>query len=609
MCGIIGTSDHNLDLVKKAIGLLAHRGPDHEGLFTDGVVALGHRRLSIIDLTASSNQPIVSDDGNYVIVFNGEIYNFSELRDDLKKQGVVFKSNGDTEVILRGYIHQGTSFFSRLRGMWAFAIYDKTKSLIVLSRDHFGIKPLYYGVKDNNLFFASEMKALKQMGLGQAINSKHYYQFFNLGYFIAPHTPYADIFKAKPGEILVWDINNKKLSCEALDLSGANESSLIIDQGEAVKTIDQAIHNSVEAHFVADTPVGILLSGGNDSSLLAAVAKDLGKNPTAYHLRVQGSTDTYYADRVARHLGLNYESIEMNQQALEEQYEKLETIMDEPTGDTSIIPTSLIYSLIGKKTKVVLSGEGGDELFGGYLRHAKLLRHKNIFPNNSWHTFFDRLMSGTTSGHLTTINPIVGKVRNAFLSGAVTDDLIWTYLQQVKIADFPIESSLMRQDMHELWATKKMALPANLFFDAAMYLPNNLMYKNDISSMASSIEARVPFLDKEFFAATAKLDPNLRLSSTYQSKKILKEVMLKYLPKELVYRDKKGFGFRFSSYNKEVFLRDGKKAFRFHRDHAQDFGIGPQLAKFIADANVEIVLDKYPRFAFALITNWLLMRK
>lgn len=609
MCGILGISNNSIDLVKDSIGLLTHRGPDYEGLYCDEEVSLGHRRLSIIDLTSGSNQPMVSEDGDYVIVFNGEIYNFAELRNDLEKSGVIFKTNGDTEVILNGYIHQGIDFFSLMRGMWALAIYDKKKSSIILSRDYFGIKPLYYGLKDSDLVFASEIKVLKNMYLGQKINSKYYYQFFNLGYFIAPHTQYADIFKMKPGEIIIWSIDDKKIKSKQINITGEdNHQFKELDEQEVSTIVENSLRDSLQAHFVSDVPVGILLSGGNDSSLLVALAKELGKNPTAYHLSIKGSSDTYYADKVAKHLNIPYQSIEMDQDLLDRQYHKLIDILDEPTGDVSIIPTSLIYSLINKQTKVVLSGEGGDELFGGYLRHNVLLKHSKVTRKNLTYGLFSNLMSTSSYRSISLINPFLARIRN-ILNNKINNDVIGVYLQQVKIVDFPIAPNKIRDDLYQLWHDKTVSSPASLFFDIAMYLPNNLMYKNDIASMFSSIEARVPFLDKVFYNSILKINDIFRLSPRYQSKKILKNILLKYLPVDLVVRNKKGFGFNFLTYHKELFLRDLKEALVFHRNNADKFGLDCNLKTFIADSNCEIILKKYPRFAFALVTNWKLMAK
>ncbi len=607
MCGIVGFSYKNEVDLKKSLQKIAHRGPDNSGCYFDENVSFGHNRLSIIDLSDFANQPMISKDGGSVIIFNGEIYNFKDLKMDLERSGVKFKTNSDTEVILRGYEKEGIGFFSKMRGMWAFAIYDKKDKKIILSRDLFGIKPLYYSIDSNNhFFFSSEIKGIKNL-LKLSPNKEFYYQYFNFGFFVAPNTCYKEVKKVEPGEVLVWDLIGKKLKSQKIDLIGNYSKNLVNNFEDTIDVLNQSILDSVRSHFVSDVPVGILFSGGNDSSLIAATASKIGKKPTLYHLDIKGSTDSYYADKIANHLGLELKSYEMNNQVLSDQYDKIWSILDEPTSDISVIPTSLIYSTINKDTKVVLSGEGGDEYFGGYLRHKNLIGLDGIKKDNGILELFNFLGSGQSFFSLEVLNPIINRLRNVSLNN-FQNDLIGSYMKEIKNIDYPIFYNDTRSFLFEFFNKKTdKFVPNNLFFDLFLYLPSNLMYKNDISSMASSIEARTPFLDKNFYNNVfSKIRPEFLLSKKYNNKILIKKVLERYLPKELVYRDKKGFGFSFDIYGNKKIINDSIEALNFHQKNADIFGLNEG---FIDSKNAELFLKKFPRFVFSLISNWKITQK
>lgn len=600
MCGILGTTGEHKGDIGSALQSLAHRGPDQRGTFADRRVALGHCRLSIIDLTEAGRQPLTDRTGNLVLTYNGEIYNYEELKRSLQKEGIQFKTKTDTEVILEGYAREGVSFFEKLRGMWAFALYDKQQERIILSRDRFGIKPLYYTLHGGTLAFASEMKALKQLGVPLEANTEAFFTFFNLGYFIAPATCYRSILSLQPGEMLTYQLADKKISSNFLASarSGAEGTE---DERQAVDILHTVLLESVRAHFVADVPVGLLFSGGNDSSLIAALSREAGYDPQAYHLSVEGSSDTGYAQRIAKELNLKSEIIPMNAQELIWQYEAVWDILDVPFADVSIIPTSLIYKKIAGRSKVVLSGEGGDEWFGGYPRHSRLAPLRRIAKENKILELFGTLQ-GSSATALAVSNPLVQRVRNAYL--ALGDDVIGTYLVQAKTIDYPLSVQQLRAKLFGIHAAAgEGALPPNLFFDAALYLPNDLLFKNDIASMASSIEARVPLVDIEVFRAVQSISPALRLSARFREKYLLKKILERYLPEELIYRDKRGFGFSFERYRVPQFEEDVRKAVTFHSDHAETFGLSARRG-LLQEKHAGILIKKYPRFAFGLVSNW-----
>lgn len=598
MCGIIGISKgQEKTLIEKGLSVLEHRGPDDRGIFADDSVSFGHCRLSIIDLSSAGHQPMGE---SIVITFNGEIYNYKQLKEELEKSGSKFRSNSDTEVIIKGYEKEGTAFFSRLRGMWAFGIYDNSKDEIILSRDNFGIKPLYYSVQDNKLFFASEVKALRKILKKVSPNADFYYQFWNLGYFPGGETCFKEIKKVLPGEIIVWKNNSSSLSKNFIPLKSEKEQNLTFDQ--SVELVKNSLKDSVKAHYVADVEVGLLLSGGTDSSLIAAISKEIRESPVCYHVAIKNSIDTEYARKIAKHLGLKLVERELSSESLETEYRNLENWIDVPTSDLSIIPTALVFKSINKQSKVVLSGEGGDELFGGYLRHKDFAFASDLEAKSS-------ILSGLYNSNrfgIETLNPLIRRIEKSLES----KNIISSYLHNVKTLGFPFNEGKIKSDLEKIYKNHpyKELIPKNMFYDMFLYLPDSLLYKNDTSSMISSIEARVPLVDRVFVESIAKIPAKYRLSGEYQGKAVLKEVLSKMLPKELVERPKKGFGFSFDAYGSDFFIEDYKKAAKFHIQNSTSFGIDNSLKKIFSEKNSEIICKKFPRFAFSVVTNWLVFK-
>ena len=429
---------------------------------------------------------MVSVSAHTSIVFNGEIYNYRALRADLVREGAAFATESDTEVILEGYERHGTQFFDRMRGMWTFVIHDRRGNRLIAARDPFGIKPLNYALQNGSIYFASEINCLKEH-LSLEPDPTAYALFYNLGYFLAPATPYRNVSKLRPGEVLTWDIQAKKFAAPLCISRFVEERAHISSCDEAINALDAAFEDSIEAHYVADVPVSILLSGGTDSSLIAAFSQKLGKRPDAYHVAIAGSEDTRYATSIATHLGIDLTVEELDQETLARQYEKVWEILDEPTGDISIIPTSLIFAKIKGKSKVVLSGEGGDELFGGYVRHSLFRRHQKVTGRNPADAFFNSLLFTNTSA-LSSWNPLVQRTRETFLRAALPDDLIGAYLRGARLIDYPIENKVDRNALFELYQSEAgEKIPPALAFDMIAYLPNDLLPKSDIASMASSM--------------------------------------------------------------------------------------------------------------------------
>ncbi|MBI2673872.1 MAG: asparagine synthase (glutamine-hydrolyzing) [Candidatus Zambryskibacteria bacterium] len=609
MCGIIGITGGKHRGLKEGMGLMHHRGPDNLGSWSNSSVAFGHCRLSIIDVSSSSNQPFVSGNGKAHIVFNGEIYNYRELRDLLKIRGVSLKTQGDTEALLEGYLNEGVDFFKRLRGMWAFAIYDESQQKLILSRDHFGIKPLYYSYHSGILAFASELRAIQTLVENLNPHTAAYHLFWNLGYFPEPYTCYEEVWSLRPSEVVVLDLEKSSLSNFMLTmLENFQREESITDEDEAVKSIELALNSSIEAHYVADVPVGLLLSGGTDSSLISALSSAQGRRPATFHISIKDSSDTAYAKSIARLLGLNLEIAHLTPQLLEEWVTKLPNILDGPTADLSVIPTSLVFSLVPKSMKVILSGDGGDEFFGGYLHHP-FLNGRRLSHDHAAALLFGSLVKNQSLFALQYINPAINRLRR-YWNLFDKDDLAHAYLIHSRIIDYPLklkETLKFINDAIEHHPLKKI-LPVSLIPDIALYLPGDILSKVDRASMNSSIEARPPFVDQEVMRAVAKIDPRFIVSAEWQGKLILKKILERYLPYELAHRDKKGFGFSTAQYGLEFLLPDTMKAIKFHAQYAEQFDLGGIL-EILTPEKAAILVRKYPRFALALITNWYVFSK
>lgn len=612
MCGIFGTTKEGVAR-DESLGLIAHRGPDDSGTFSDNHIFLGHRRLSILDVSERGHQPMFNDAGNLSIIYNGETYNFQDIREELMAGGVSFKSTGDTEVILKGFETYGDKIFSKMRGMWALAVYNSTTNELTLARDHFGIKPLFYSINGKDVSFGSEAKTLLPQLTTKTPNTASYFLFYNLGYFPGAETSFKEVKKLLPGQILKFNLGSGEVKTsfanlvdDVADEKRKNHNNLISDETEAAALINESLLESVKKHYISDVPVGLLLSGGNDSSYLAALSKEAGKHPICFSVSIQESGDQGFARKVAEHLDLPFQEEIITPDVFLDQYKKLDEIIDQPTGDVSFIPTSLIYARIKGKSKVVLSGEGGDELFGGYLRHNDFahfntLDFANTLPRYSFHSRFG----------LRVINPVLNRVRKIFSFVQIAQNLGSAYLRAARVIDLPIQQKKVLEFMEQTYRNHpyKDSIQPNLFFDLFMYLPYNLMYKGDSSSMAYSIESRVPFLDKGFFNTLSKISPELKLSSSFKNKTIMKKAMEKYLPHELIYRKKSGFGIDMRKYAHGVLLQDLKDAMLFHRKNANAFAIYDTGIFDLLETNkADIILNKYPRFAYSLITNHKVMK-
>jgi asparagine synthase (glutamine-hydrolysing) len=530
MCGITGYIDlkHkvNSEVIYRMTETLVHRGPEGSGVYIsdDEVVSLGHRRLSFLDLTKQGLQPMISNDKHLVITFNGEIYNYIELKKELESF-YDFKTNTDTEVILAGYEKWGIGVVSKLKGMFAFCLLNLSKNKLYLVRDRFGIKPLYYTIQNDKLFFGSELKAIFASNMVQKdIDFSSLADFFVYRYIPSPKTIWKNIFKIPPANYVSIDLNN--LSFKEIEYWKLNSKENEFSESEIISKVNSILSNSVLQHTRSDVPIGSFLSGGYDSSALVLFMKKLKLNPTTFSIGFSNweKSEDKFAKIVADYINVDNESITANEKSLG-LIEEMAVVYDEPIADISIIPTFMVSRLAKSKVKAVLSGEGADEIFGGYTWQHDFMNL--IHPN----TFFGKLKQ--------TIQPIdtvdfyalamsmgsfdskeLKKMLLPHLHQYIPKDIYWFYRKQYQPKLTPLKSIQ--------------------YLDIKCFMAELVLTKIDRASMANSLEVRVPFLDHELFEYIFSLNENSYYKKE-QTKFILYKNIEEELPTAILERQKQGF--------------------------------------------------------------------
>jgi asparagine synthase (glutamine-hydrolysing) len=554
MCGFIGIVDCegvHVDRLKTARDVIAHRGPDDAGLFvsTDNKVGLAFRRLSIIDLTESGHQPMSNKDGTIWIVFNGEIYNFAELRTELELTGYHFSSRTDTETILHGYEEWGIKVVEKLRGMFAFAIWDGGLERVFLARDRLGIKPLFYYQDGRRFIFASEIKAILAMpGVQREVNFRGIYDYLTYRYIPTPYTAYSGIFKLAPGHFACFDKTHLKVQRYwEFDLSVQLDQ---LSEREVVELVDERLKDSVDSHLVSDVPVGVFLSGGMDSSTLAIYMSEIQADP--FHtfsigFDVRESSELPYAKFIANQVHSQHHERILTWPQIQGQLKLVVQVYDEPFADTSSIPTIEVSRLAREHVKVVLSGEGGDEAFGGYTWYKQMYdlnRAREFMPG--W------LLAGlATIGRAWPSGRLRGNYANrlTFLSRAPLDQyarLMEWISPEEKRQLVPRErlQELGEYDdgwyLRQFWQQTSDPITRLQYLDLNTYLPDQLLVKADRASMAVSLEARVPFLDHVLLETLIAIPGKMRVKDG-RTKYLQRRVMEGRLPKSVLTRPKMGF--------------------------------------------------------------------
>lgn len=562
MCGLAGFVDFNaktsLETLRKMTDCIAHRGPDdsgHEVVQTDSfTLGLGFRRLSIIELSALGHQPMIADDGNYTITFNGEIYNYKEVRKILQDAGIGFKTNSDTEVILQSYIKWGRACVQHFIGMFAFVIYDKNKQQVVACRDRAGVKPFLFYHKNNLFLYGSELKSFHQhQHFEKEIDNNAVALYFQHGYIPAPHSIFKNTFKLLPGHWLVLDLKNQNITTEKYwDVTDAyNKPKLKIDYDEALTETEKLLQSACEYRMVADVPVGVFLSGGYDSSLVTAL---LQSNRTqklktfTIGFEEEAFNESPYAKQVASHLGTQHYEYTCTYKEAMDIIPMLPEMYDEPFADSSAIPTYLVSKMARQQVTVALSADGGDETFAGYTKYEKALRYinkLNAVPGfgKTLATLPLHIVNQFTSDNLSKpdriekLKLILKASHPADAFNIITQAMTVSEVQHLLVHDFKIGKTAF-DAFSNLKASE--LLDNFLWLDYKTYMVDDILQKVDRATMAVSLEGREPLLDHRIIEWAAQLPSDFKLYNGI-SKRILRDITHKYLPKEIMERPKMGF--------------------------------------------------------------------
>lgn len=580
MCGITGfisTKREGLKTqCKRMVSSINHRGPDDHGVWADqheGIV-LGHARLSIIDLSPEGHQPMRSSSGRYVIAFNGEIYNFQLLRKELIKVGVNFRGHSDTEVLLAAIEYWGfQGALEKCVGMFAIALWDKKDKVLFLARDRVGEKPLYYGQVNGAFLFGSELKALKKYdSWGGDLDRNSLSLYLRHNYIPAPYTIYKGINKLKPGAFLTIHTDGSEFKVQesvywsARDVVENGVSNTILSsEAELRDELESVIRTSIREKMISDVPLGAFLSGGYDSSLVVALMQQESSCPVktfSIGFHEEGYNEAQHAKKVAEHLGTEHTELYVTPEQAINVIPKLPQIYDEPFSDSSQIPTYLVSKMTREHVTVALSGDAGDEIFGGYNRYLmtqKLWNKLNCIPGGIRGlaaNIATGLRPATWDHIINTCYPLLpqkfhyqnpgDKIHKlaGLLSLQSPEALYlslvshWNVPEDIVIGGKEYETILTSQ---EKWPRTNNIIENMMYLDTVSYLPDDILVKVDRASMAVSLEARVPFLDHRVMEYAWKIPFDLKINNG-NGKHILRQILYKYVPQNLVDRPKMGFG-------------------------------------------------------------------
>lgn len=583
MCGLTGfwafdavPGDPEV-ILRRMAGALRHRGPDDEGFWWDpsAGIGFGHRRLSIIDLSPTGRQPMASVTGRYVIVYNGEIYNFLDLRRELEGRGIGFRGGSDTEVMLAAIECRGIADAVRsFAGMFAFALFDRETRTLCLVRDRLGEKPLYYGWMGRTLLFGSELKALRAHPLWKGeVDRDALALFLRHNYIPAPHSIYRDIRKVLPGTIVTFTSTGRsapnlreEVYWSAREVVEAGTRTTAVgSEEELTNELDGRLRSVVRREMIADVPLGAFLSGGIDSSVVVALMQAQSDRPVrtftiGFHEPVYNEAE--HAKAVANHLGTDHTELYVTPEEALAVVPNLPTLYDEPFADSSQIPTYLVSEMARRNVTVSLSGDGGDELFGGYDRYfvsdrlrrwlapvPSTVRRRLAHALRAWSPGqWDRALGLLGSSKQTLMGQTVTGDRLHKLANVVAGDSDramyrdlmshWPEVEQVVLA--AREPATVLTDPAR-WAGVRGHVPWMMYVDLISYLPDDIMVKVDRASMGVSLESRAPYLDHTIVQFAWSLPLSMRARNG-QSKRILRQLLDRYVPRRLLERPKMGFG-------------------------------------------------------------------
>ncbi|MBL8833903.1 MAG: asparagine synthase (glutamine-hydrolyzing) [Rhodospirillales bacterium] len=576
MCGITGLLDRRSRLADEPLvaavrlmnDVLAHRGPDGDGIWTDAAagIALAHRRLAIVDLSPTGVQPMHSSDGRWVVTYNGEIFNFSDLRAELVRVGVQFRGTSDTEVMIEGIARWGVrETLARLVGMFAIALWDRKERSLWLVRDRLGVKPLYYACDGTRLVFGSELKALRAApGFAPSIDRDALVSYFRHANVPGAATIYKESRKLLPGTLLVWREGSEPStetywSARAVAERGRASWNAPADPGSTVETLDKLLLDAVARRMVADVPLGAFLSGGIDSSTVVALMQAQSSRPVRTFTIGYDRTDydeARHAAAVAAHLGTDHTELHVDPSHARDVIQNLPEIYDEPFADASQIPTYLVARMTRAHVKVALSGDGGDEVFAGYNRHVWASRLERLvrLPHGLRRVAACALRAAP-AGILEALlrplpaarRPVRPAEKAAKLAALLEADDAHALYREL-VSQWPDPAMLVpgareapgpADDPGIAGAIPEFG-PRMQLLDTLGYLPDDVLTKVDRATMAVALEARNPFLDHRVVEHAWTLPPELKVDGG-KGKRILREVLSRYVPRDLFERPKMGF--------------------------------------------------------------------
>ncbi len=570
MCGIVGfvsKEENKEEIIKKMANKMFHRGPDGEGYYIDNTIALGHRRLAIIDVE-NGKQPIVSKDNNLILVYNGEIYNYKELKKELERQGHKFKSDCDSEVLLHGFEQWGKDMLSKIRGMFSFAIWDKKKEKLFCARDQFGIKPFYYYENDEVFIFASEIKALLEHPKFQKVlNKKLLEPYLSFSFIPTSETFFKDVYCLEPGNSLTFQ-NNKITVNQYYDINFQEQEN---NFSEIVQKIRKTMENSIKYHKISNVEIGTFLSSGVDSSYITSVFKpnksySVGYNNSKY-------SEIEYAKDLCNKLKITNISKKIEKEEYIKLVGKALYYMDEPISDPSAVSLYILANLASKDVKAVLSGEGADEFFCGYNRYNELEMFKiynkiPFFIRHSLSLLFEQLPECRGRNFIVRR----GKRLEEDYVG-VNKIFCEKEIKKVLSIKNTIKSQEVTKEIFEKNKDKSDLIKMQVV-DIKYWLARNILLKVDKMTMANSIEARTPFIDKEVFKIASSMPQNCKITKE-NTKIALREAAKKEIPNEAYKKKKLGFPVPLRNWLKEedfyqevckVFSQDFVKEF-FNQDY------------------------------------------
>ena len=540
----------------KATELLQHRGPDYQHNFLSEHTGLGHRRLSVIDLSTQAHQPMSDASGRYHIVYNGELYDFQEHKQKLQNQGISFKSGSDTEVLLYLYIHYGEEFLQQLNGCFALAIFDSKENELFLARDRFGINPLLYYGDHDKFVFASEMRSLLSYNIPRELDYESLNLYLELSYVPAPFTMLQGIKKLMPGEFL----RVKSPEFTTQQYYHIPNPSQSVTQSLSYQQQQQALHDlldaSVSRRLVSDVPLGTFLSGGIDSSIVTALASRYVKDLHTFSIGYPDQPyfdETHYAELVADKFGTKHTVFGLGTQELYQHLFDLWDHLDEPFADSSALPTYILSKLTRKSVTVALSGDGADELFGGYNKHLALQKSFSGSISNSvikslapLTRYLPKSRNGTLTNKFRQLDRMAQGLRLApqerywRWAGIASSKAALELLHKETLASLNQVAVQGRRQHYLKHLGPNPNINKVLYTDLKLVLPNDMLAKVDWMSMAHGLEVRVPFLDHELVNYVAKLPVESKIAQG-NGKRILRDTFKEVLPPELYHRPKQGF--------------------------------------------------------------------